>query len=231
MPRFSRRRVPVRMRHMIDALLGFVLTLVMATALLENVAHEYLGVAAIVLVVAHQAVNRAWWHSLARGRYSLRRAAGALVNVMLVAGTLALAGSSIVISTHAFGWLPAITGAWWARTAHLLGSYWLYVCAAVHVGFHVQPLLARLMSTGGARRVAVLTIAALVSAAGAWSFVCLGLPTYLTLGASFVFVDASIPLVLRVMQWSSVAVLFVCVGAVAWWLFGKFGRKGARRAA
>lgn len=60
--RALRRRAP---RILVDLGLALVLTLVMA--IIEDVAHEWLGIAAFVLVAAHQVLNRAWWRALFRG--------------------------------------------------------------------------------------------------------------------------------------------------------------------
>lgn len=207
-------------RRVVDIALAIVFTLVMATALIEDVAHEYLGIAAFVLVVAHQVLNRAWWRALLRGRYAPRRVLSAAVNIALVGCVLALMSSSVVVSFHAFGWLPAIPGAWWARTAHLAGSYWAFICASVHVGFHAQPVLARAIRAGGARRgVAGVALAAFAAVGGIFA-IQLDLLLYATLGSPFVFVDASVPLAVRFVQWACVGMFLAELGAAVWTLAG-----------
>ncbi len=110
-------------RRAVDLGLAAAFPLVMATALVEDFAHEWLGVAVLALVAAHQELNRFWWRALARGRWSARRALSTVVDLGLVAGVVAMLASALVISVHAFSWLPVIPGATWARPAHLLGSY------------------------------------------------------------------------------------------------------------
>lgn len=209
---------PRGLRRVVDIALAIVFTLVMATALIEDVAHEYLGIAAFVLVIVHQALNRVWWRALLRGRYAPRRLLSAAVNIALVGCVLALMASSVVVSFHAFGWLPAIPGAWWARTAHLAGSYWAFICAFVHAGFHAQPVLARAIRAGGERRaVAVAALAAFAVAGGIFA-IQLDVPLYATLGSPFVFVDASVPLAVRFAQWACVGMLLAELGAAVWTL-------------
>lgn len=221
----SRRRAAVR--RVVDAGLTIVFVLLMATALVEDFAHEWMGIAAFVLVAAHQALNRAWWRALPRGRYTARRVASTVVNLGLVCCTGALLASSVVISTHAFGWLPAISGASWARTAHLAGSYWAFVFAAIHVGFHVQPTLARIWRQGRAARVVLLALCIGCALAGIWCMATLDIWTYLTLSVPFVFVDATVPLVGRFAQWALAGAFFSLFGSMVWLLLGAGGRRGA----
>lgn len=220
-----RRRAVVRC--VVDVSLAIVFMLLMATALVEDFAHEWLGIAAFVLVAAHQVLNRAWWRVLPRGRYTARRVASTVVNLGLVCCTVALVASSVVISTHAFGWLPAISGASWARTAHLAGSYWAFVFVAIHVGFHVQPTLARIWRQGRAARVVLLVACVACVVAGSWRVVALDMWTYLTLSAPFVFVDATVPLAGRFAQWALAGVFFSLFGSMVWLLLGAGGRRGA----
>lgn len=220
-----RRRAAVR--RVVDAGLAIASTLLMATALVEDFAHEWLGIAAFVLVAAHQVLNRAWWRALPRGRYTARRAVSTVVNLGLVCCTVALVASSVVISTHAFGWLPAISGASWARTSHLAGSYWAFVFAAIHVGFHVQSTLARAWRRGRAARVVLLALCIGCALAGGWCVVALDVWTYLTLSVPFVFVDATVPLVRRFAQWVLAGAFFSLFGSMVWLLLGAGGRRGA----
>lgn len=217
------RRAP---RILVDVGLALVLTLVMATAIIEDVAHEWLGIAAFALVVAHQVLNRAWWHALLRGRYTARRVAGVVVNLALVGCVLALMASSVVISAHAFFWLPAIPGSFWARMTHLLCSFWSFVLAGVHVGMHIGPVLARAYRRNVASRLAASAACALSLVAGLASFQALDVATYLVLGSPFMFVDGSVPLAVRVLQWLAVGALFVVVGAGIWEALGRIARKG-----
>lgn len=226
----ARAAVSRRPRRVVDIALAVVLTLVMATALIEDFAHEYLGIAAFVLVAVHQVLNRTWWRALLRGRYTARRVLSTVVNIALVTCMCALLASSVVVSSHAFGWLPAISGAWWARTAHLAGSYWAFICAALHLGFHVQPAFSCKLRAFGSRRLVAIAVLAVLAATGAVCAVQLDLMLYATLGSPFVFVDASIPLTLRFAQWACVGVFLTELGAAMWALAGTRrspGRSGA----
>lgn len=223
----QRRRTVAR--RVVDAGPAAVFALLMATALVEDFAHEWLSIAAFMLTAAHQVLNRTWWRALPCGRYTARRVAGTVVDLVLVGCTLVLLASSVVISTHAFGWLPAISGASWARTAHLAGSYWAFLCAALHVGFHVQPALARAWRRGGACRVVLLAACVACGLAGSWCAVTLDFWTYLTLSVPFVFVDATVPLAGRLVQWALAGAFFSLVGAVNWAATGAASRRATSK--
>lgn len=213
--------------RVVDIALAAALPLVMATALVEDFAHEWLGIAVFALVAAHQVLNRAWWRAVPRGCWSARRAVSTAVDLGLVAGMLALVASALVVSVHAFSWLSVIPGAGWARPAHLLGSYWGYLLAGLHVGFHVQPAVARAWRGDAPARCAAAALCALALVAGAWAFTVLDVGTYLAYASPFVFVDFDAPLALRWAQWLAVGALYALAGAGLWALLGRFGRRRA----
>ena len=84
---------------------------VMATALVQEVPHEYVGVALFIAVVAHIALNRRWFKALFRGRYNAVRMLQLVAVVGLLACMLGQVISSLVLSKYAFGFLPSLPGA------------------------------------------------------------------------------------------------------------------------
>ena len=197
-------------RIVIDVAMAAVYVALMATALVQEVPHEYLGIALFALVVAHVVLNWRWFAALARGRYDALRAVQLVAVVGLLACIVAQVASSLVLSKHAFGFLPALPGASWARRVHMLCSYWGFVFAFAHVGLQLRAALVRL----GAGRSMVATAkwacrAASVAVASfsAWSFAALGMPAYLTGQVQFAFADFSAPLALTFAQYASIGVL------------------------
>lgn len=202
------KRMP---RRIVDIAFGAVFVLLMASAVVQEVAHEWLGVAAFALLAVHLALNRRWWARLLAGAYRPLRAVQTVVNLALVACLLGQVASSLVLSEHAFGFLPAFPGASWARVVHLACSYWGFALMAAHAGLHVEPLARRMAASRGAVWLARIAFAA-VACFGAWSFVQLGLASYLTLQVQFVFADAAVPLAFSAAQHAAVAVL---IGGIA----------------
>lgn len=181
----ARRPATRRAKTLVSHLLALDLLLVMATPMELEVVHEYAGIAMLVLVVVHVWFNRRWFSSLCRGCRSVRGVFFTVVDCGLMVCVAGIAVSSVVISRYALGFLPAIPGASWARSVHLLCSGWLFVLAFVHAGLHIpvrqQGLFGRLPA------VLRSILATVCIALGAWAFFLLDMPAYLTLRLQFGF--------------------------------------------
>lgn len=216
----GRRRAKVA----IDVAMAAVLVVVMATALVEEAPHEWLGVALFALMAAHAWLNRRWLASVFRGRYGVMRVLQVAVLLGLAVCVLGQVASSIVLSKHAFGWLPALPGASWARRTHMLCSYWSFVLAFAHAGLHVR--MPRRMSAG--RLWALRAALAVVACYGAYSFVRLGMPAYLAGRVQFAAADFGAPLALVLARYASVGVLVACLARCARMLAEGAARREAR---
>ena len=194
----------------IDAAMAASFVAVMATALVHEAPHEYLGIALFALVVAHVVLNRRWFAALTRGRYNALRVMQLMAVVGLLACIVAQVVSSLVLSKYAFEFLPALPGAAWARRLHMLCSHWGFVFAFAHAGLQFRTALVRL---GVGRLLGTVSLwvcrVAFVAVAcfGAWSFVTLGLPAYLTGQVQFAFADYSVPAALAYARYASAGVL------------------------
>ena len=187
----------------LDIALAGTLVAVMATALVQEVPHEWLGIALFVLVIAHVVLNRKWIASVFRGRRSALRVLQIVVVAGLAVCIIGQIASSLVLSKYVFGFLPALPGAGWARRVHMLCSYWMFVLAFVHAGLHIRvpkdmaPWLLWMV------RIALVLIACF----GVYSFVQLGLWSYLMGQVQFAYADYDTPLALVCAYYASVAVL------------------------
>ena len=199
----------VAVKLVLDAALAVLLVLVMATALVQEAPHEYLGVALFALVIAHVAVNRRWFASLFRGRWSVVRALQVASIVGLVACIAGQVASSVVLSKYAFGFLPAIEGAAWARRVHMVCSYWAFMFAFAHVGLQFKTVIRRIGESWPGKAMTVLFV--VVACFGAYSFAALGLPAYLAGQVQFAQANFDAPLLLTIAQYASVAVLIAGV--------------------
>ena len=204
-----------RVRVMVDAALAGLLVTVMATALVQETPHEYLGVALFAAVVAHIVLNRRWFKTLIHGRYNAVR----ILRLVAIAGLVACAvgqmASALVLSKFAFGFLPALPGAAFARRVHMLCSYWGFVLAFAHVGLQSKSLF-RLMRTRGASNApgalrpviwAGRFLFVAIACFGAYSFVKLHFGIYLLGQVQFALADYGAAGALSLMRYASIAVL------------------------
>ena len=120
--------------------------------------------------------------------------------VICVVGQIA---SSLVISKHAFGFLPALPGAAWARRVHMMCSYWMFMFAFMHAGFHVRVPSGMPSWLVWAGRIVLVGIGCI----GAFSFVQLGMPSYLLGQVQFAYADSSVSIAVTMARYASVAVL------------------------
>lgn len=189
----------------VDLLLAVAFIVLLATPVTLGAVHEWVGIAAFALTVAHVVMSRK-----AIGRLVRARRAGAfatlVLDALLLACILGLAASSIVLSEHVLAWAPAVPGASWARTVHLLCSYWAFALAFVHAGLHLRIVAGRLARSKALVWAARFAYVAL-GVFGAWSFWDMDIWSYMTLANQFVFVDPTIPFVLRLVQYTAMAVL------------------------
>ena len=199
---------------LVGVLLAVDLIAVMATALVQEAPHEFLGIALFALVVIHVVQTRRWFTALGRGRWGAAR----VIQLVLIAGlAVCLIGqiaSALILSKHALAFLPALPGAAWARSAHMLCSYWFFVLAFAHFGFQLKGMLAKMRfgrddaGAGSAARVWVIRIVwAAIAVFGVISFVQLGLASYLFAQVQFAAADYAAPLALSFARYAAVGVL------------------------
>lgn len=195
----------------VDLAMAVTFVATMATAIVEEAPHEYLGVALFALVIAHIVLNRRWLAALPRMRHNALLVAQVVTLVLLVACIVGQVASSLVLSRYAFGFLPALPGASWARRVHMLCAYWSFVAAFAHAGLHIQ-----VPAHADVRKLRIMRVAlAVVSCYGVYSFVQLGMAGYLMGQVQFAMVDYGTPLALSFARYASVAVLVASVAYVA----------------
>lgn len=184
---------------------------VMATALVQGVPHEYVGIALFITVVAHIVLNRRWFKALFRGRYNVLRILQLITIMGLLACMVGQMASSLVLSKYAFGFLPALPGAGWARRVHMLCSYWSFVFAFAHTGLQLKGFGRLVKPKGSDVPSAVVRLghiaAIAISCYGMYAFVQMGMGGYLLGQVEFAFVDFSTPPALMCVRYTAIAVL------------------------
>lgn len=208
-------------RVAVDVALAVLFVAVMATALVQEVPHEYLGIAVFAAVVVHVVLNRRWFKALTHGRYRAVRVLQFVAVVGLLVCIVGQVASSLVLSKFAFGFLPALPGAALARRVHMLCSYWSFVFAFAHAGLQLKGF-GRLVRAKGAAPAASVWLARVgavaVSCYGVYAFVQMNMGAYLLGQVQFAFADFTVPIALLFARYAAVAVLvtgaFYCLGCI-----------------
>lgn len=217
----------------VDLCMVLILPLLMAYNLISETAHECFGIAMTALFLCHHLLNRHWYKSLTKGKYSKMRILSVAVNFLLLIIMAALAVSGITASKHLFIFLPVKGGQTAARTVHLISSYWGFVLMSFHTGLHGGMLLKTVKKAfhiPGLPRYGNIMIKMLVfgiSAYGIYAFIHRRLGEYMLLKTQYVFFDFSEPLLFFMTDY--IAIMFMGFFSGYYGLMVLMGRKGKRR--
>lgn len=187
----------------------------------DDIVHEAIGTALIVLWVLHHALNRWYYKSLFKGKYTARRAIMLIVNSCTLVASALLAISGIILSNRVFRFLGITGGLAFARAAHLVASHWHYALIAFHFALHVPLIFGRMgfvkraKERGGAARALLAAIPLAISAYGAYAFALRGFARYMFFRQEFFFFDLERGYLLFAIDYISI---FVMCATIFHWL-------------
>ena len=183
----------------VDVLMTLGMLFLMGYQFWGDVAHEWAGAGMFVLFILHHALNGGWYKSLFRGKYSPARIFQLVIDLLVLLDMLGLMVSGVILSNHVFDFLPILGGMGFARTLHMLASFWGFLLMALHLGLHWSVFLgmarkAPAFQKPSRRRTIVLNLlGGAVALYGVVAFFRRDLPTYLFLQTHFVFFDFTPP--------------------------------------
>lgn len=199
-------------RILVDCGMLMLLPLLMAYSLVGETAHEYLGIGIFLLFVIHHILNIAWWKNLLRGKYTLIRIVGTVLNFALAIIMLALPISGIILSRHVFRFLHFVEAAT-ARIVHLMVSYWGLVLMSFHAGMHIQMIAGRyLLNKKSDFKKSILVLNVFFAVLGIIAFKRKNIWMYLFLQSQFVFIDFSQSVLGAITDYLFVSILFMILG-------------------
>lgn len=126
-----------RIRLFIDIAASGLIFLATAYFFTGNAVHEWIGLAAVVVLVAHNFLNRRFWTHPFSGTKKIRVAGTAFLNTSLAVAALCVLVSGTMLSDEIFPFVPAGPNrGFFARELHTISAAWLFVLCAVHAGLH-----------------------------------------------------------------------------------------------
>ena len=193
-----------KLRRITDVLMTLVLLFLMGYQLWSEATHEWAGVAMVLLLLLHQVLNRGWYRSLARGRWTpfsvWTSFALRMMQIVSLSGGDDEPGDqrhddeyTCLRHTQSSGQLSV------ARRLHLVASHWGFVLIALHLGLHwrmVIDAVRRRQHPDGRKRAPMILAPLLATAAafyGLCAFIWRGFPDVMLLRTEFVFLDFSEP--------------------------------------
>ena len=184
-----------------------LLPLLMAYSLIGESFHEVAGTLMLALFGLHHWLNRAWWKSLFKGRYSPQRVFQTTLNLLLLLFMIVQPLCGILMSKHLYTFLPTEGISSVARAIHLPLANWGFVLMSLHAGTHLGGMLPK-----GRKKATVLGYLGAISLYGAFAFVKRQIPAYLFLKLPFAFFDYSEPRVFFLADYLAVMILFAMLG-------------------
>lgn len=212
-------------RLIINCLMIVLFLLLMAYELIGKSIHEWIGICLFLLVLIHHLMNRMWFWSIAKGKYTPYRILQTLVVLASAICILGSITSGIMISRTVFSSLPIHGGHSFARILHLLSAYWGFLIASLHIGLHGNQFAMRMKKVAWARtrlcRFGLLFAAGLLAVYGVYAFLHRQIGSYLLLQNVFVFFDFKEPIIWFLLDYFAVMWLFAVLGYLLSLIFRK----------
>ena len=196
-------------KRIVDVVLTVLLLLLMAFQVTGDVLHEWLGMAMTATLVLHHILNRKWYKSVFKGKYTPYRIAITAVNTLLLVSIALTALSGMSMSGHAVPFMYGLINVMTARELHLAMSYWSFILMGIHIGLHMKVMTAKLPDKGKIVFKSVLTG---VSGAGLWLFLKSGIVNYITFSTHFAFLDYTAAKWIIILQNFAMLLFFVLIG-------------------
>lgn len=200
----------------VDIGMTIALLFLMTYELIGQAAHEWLGIGIFVLFILHHILNRKWSGSLLKGKYTPLRIWQTTLVLLVLAAMIGSMVSGVILSRHALSFLPIKGGRSFARSLHMLASYWGFVLMSLHLGLHWRMMMGmagKMMKKPSAVRTWTLRIFALAIAVyGVYAFIKRDIGSYMLLKIQFVFFDFEEPLTVFLLDYMAIMGLFIFIG-------------------
>jgi len=190
-----------------------MMPLLMAYSLIGELFHEITGSLIFVLFIIHHILNRKWYGSILKGKYSAKRIFQTILNAFLLVFMILQPLSGILMSKHLYTFLPDFHVAALARSVHMLLAYWGYVLLCIHAGTHMLPMFAS-KKENGLKSGALYLISGAASVYGGVAFIKRGFPGYMFGKTMFAFFDYAEPRVYFFIDYIAIMILFMMTGCL-----------------
>ncbi len=125
-----------RVKWIIDVCMTIGMFFSMSFQLFGVGTHKLIGLLTFLLFIVHNILNREWFKSLAKGKYTPIRIAHIITNLLVMLAMLGVMASGILLSKEmAMGLTDVMTT---GRILHLVSSYVGCAGIALHIGFHLK---------------------------------------------------------------------------------------------
>lgn len=203
-------------RIIIDFAMTLLLLCVYSYRITGDAAHEWIGVCVFVLFIAHNVINRTWYKTIFKGKYTLRSAVMTACNAALVFTFSFVLITGLLQSRTVLAFLH-LPGGILLRQIHTTAAYWGLPLIGVHLGLHWGMFVngtRKMLGVNGenrARTKVTKVMAFLFAAFGVWASFDRDMFAKLFLGFSFDYWDESRPVILFFAAMLSIMAVYVFV--------------------
>ena len=214
---------------LIDIGMTICLLLLMPYSLLSETAHEWIGMAMLVLFISHHILNHKWVTSVRKGKYNAFRVIQTVLVIIMLILIMGSMISGILLSNHIFKWIK-ISGTYMtARQIHMFCVYWGLVVMSLHLGFHWNIAVAmagRLLEHPSVIRTwAARSVATTIAGYGLYAFYRRQIGDYLIMRMHFVFYDYEKGIFPFLLDYLAVMILIAFIGYYSGLFLKKTGKK------
>ncbi len=201
-----------RIRPAVDISMTALLLCLMAYQVTGEALHEWLGISMTVVLIVHNILNRKWYSSLFKGRYTAYRVVSTVVNTLLLASIALTAVCGISMSSHAMPFMYGLLPITFARQFHLSMSFWSFILMGYHLGLHLPAMTAKVKPSQAVKTV-LNVIFLCMAGSGLCFFLRNGIPGYIFFRTHFAMFDYDKAAVIVFLENLSVLFFFAFTGA------------------
>lgn len=128
---------------LLDTVVRFLLLLLMAHSLIGEMAHEWMGIGVLLLLLLHLILNGKWLGTIFIGRYTAYRIFQSTLVLLLAVTMLGSMVSGVILSKYLFRFLQIDSGRFLVRTIHMLCGYWGFILVSLHIGLHASVMISK----------------------------------------------------------------------------------------
>lgn len=199
----------VNFKIVIDIMLITALLLSMAYLLIGIDNHEIVGTVFFLLFIVHIILNRRWFSSIFKGKYSAVRILRTGINLMSVVMMAGLIISGLIFATYTPSFIKTAGSIDMARQLHMITSYWSFVLLSVHLGMNLS-VVSNAVKANYIFKEFFRLIGIVLACYGVYAFMKHDLLMYMFLQQEFVFFDTKQPLALFFTDYISI----MCFGGI-----------------
>lgn len=214
---------------LIDIGMTICLLLLMPYSLLSETAHEWIGMAMLMLFIAHHMLNRKWLLSIGKGKYNAFRVIQTVLVIIMFILMMGSMISGILLSNYIFKWIK-ISGTYvTARQIHMCCAYWGLGVMSLHLGLHWNIAVAmtgRLWKSPSViRKWMARFVAVVIAGYGLYAFYRRQIGDYLLMRMHFVFYDYEEGVFPFLIDYLAVMILIAFIGYYGELFLKKTGKK------